>query len=391
MPTLRAAARHLAFWAVIAAIAAVFSERVFWFWTTSPVSHIELSLFYALPVGAVMVAIGRYRVDLGWSLLLVAPIFAFIVEGVLTPVIYTGPFLPVFPAWFTSWHGIMALVLGVFVIRFWLLADRRGLLALASIGLGCFWGLWASTLRLPENLEDVDLLADHDQLVVLGPAAFARYAITFTVVFMVAHLVLGFVWPKASGPWPGAERVVGALVAIGVVAWTVALPWALPMFALYLVVPWRALRWHRARHQGEQHQPGPDLISQLRGRVGPGAVAPLALLAPTASLAYAGVWAVDPSDTALRVLMYGTIAVQSVAAAVLMIVAVRRVRRDRPDQAEPPDGQTGWLSGRWPGRGRAGSPERPGSPDRVDEGPRHGRTPRWAGGWRQGARSMPAR
>lgn len=375
----------------MAAIAVVFAERVFWFWTTSPVTHIELSLFYALPVGVVMVVIGRFRVDLGWSLLLVAPIFAFIVEGVLTPVIYTGPFLPVFPAWFTWWHGIMALILGVFVLRSWLLADRRRLVALVSVGLGCFWGIWASTLRLPENVEDVELLTEHDELVVLGPGAFARYAVTFTVILIAAHLALGFVWPKRSGPWPTAERVVGGLVIIGVVGWTVALPWALPMFALYLLVPWRALRWHRATRRTGGARSGPDLIAELQGRVRPGAVAPLALMAPAATLAYTALWLADPSDVVLQTIMYGTIAVQGIAAAVLLVMAVRRVRRDRPDPQEQPDSASLPISGRWPSRGGAGSPERPGSPDRVDEDPHHARTPRWAGGWRRGVRSTPAR
>ncbi len=391
MPTIRAAVRHLALWATIAAIATVFSERVFWFWTTSPVSHIELSLFYALPVGVVMVAIGRFRVDLGWSLLLVAPIFAFIVEGVLTPIIYTGPFLPVFPAWFTAWHGIMALVVAVFLVRSWLLTDRRGLLALVSIGLGCFWGIWASTLRLPENVQDVELLADHDELVVLGPAAFARYAVTFTAIFVVAHLVLGFVWPTASGPWRSAERVVGALVAVGVIGWSVAVPWALPMFALYLLVPWLALRWHGASHRANRAHASPDLISQLQGRVGFGAAAPLVLLAPAAASTYAALWAVDPSEDALRALMYSTIAVQSVAAAALVIVAVRRIRRNRPGPEGRSDEATGSLSWRRPGRGRPGTPAGPGAPDRADEDPRHARTLRWVGGLRSGARSMPAR
>ncbi len=377
---------------VTASIAAVMSERFFWFWSPAPLDHAAVAAFYALPTAAALLVVGRFGVSSTWSLLLVAPVFAYVIEGVLTPILYTGgPFNPFFPAWFTWWHGIMALVLGVFVVRAWLLASRRGLLALASIALGCFWGIWASTLRLPENVEDVELLADHDQLVVLGPGAFARYAITFTGIFMVAHLVLGFVWPKTSGPWPTAERVLGGLIAIAVVGWTVALPWALPMFVLYLMVPWRALRWHRDRQLGPGPRSGPDLIAQLRGRVHPGAVAPLALLAPSAWLAYAALWLIDPSDQALRIIMYGTIAAQGVAATVLLVVAVRRVRPGRPGPDEQAGGSSGPLSGRWPSRGGAGSPERPGSPDRVDEGPRHGRTPRWAGGWRQGARSMPAR
>ncbi|MEL6980924.1 MAG: hypothetical protein AAFO29_00715, partial [Actinomycetota bacterium] len=279
------------------------------------------------------------------SLLLVAPIFAFAVEGVLTPIIYTGPFLPIFPAWFAWWHGIAALIGFVVVLRSWLLAERTGWLAMASVAIGVFWGLWSSTLWLPENVEDPELLADVGELVVLGPAAFARYAATFTGVLIVSHLLLGFVWPSRAEPHPVAERVVGGLVAIAVVAWTVALPWALPMLALYLWWPWQALRRHRDRvatgpHGGRldaletvdpvdatgevRHQ---DLFAQLSGRVRPVATLPLLLIAPTAVATYAGLWWLGPSDAVLRVLMYTTIAGQAVAGGVLCIVAVRRVRR----------------------------------------------------------------
>lgn len=353
MVTLRAAVRLLALWVTIASIAVVSSERVFWFWTPSPLSHVELALFYALPAGVAMAVIGRFQVELGWSLLLVAPVFAFVVEGVLTPIIYTGFFLPVFPAWFTWWHGVMALAIGVFLVRSWLLAERRGLVALFSIGLGCFWGLWASTLRLPENAEDPEMLADVGELVVLEPMAFARYAATFTAVFIASHLLLGMVWPDGpSRPSPLVERLLGLLVAVGVIGWTIALPWALPMFAIYLFVPWLALRWHREGRGTDPATAGADLVGQLQGRVRPAATAPLVLLAPAASLTYAGLWLLDPSDGVLRAVSSGTIAVQGLAGASLTVLAVIRVRRIRrtPTGRPPGTGNRGWSIR--PGDGR---------------------------------------
>lgn len=348
---LASTARLMAFWFLVSSIAVVASERVFWFWSPSVVVHVELAGFYMLPVAAALLVIGHFRVDAGRSLVLVAPVFAFAVEGVLTPIIFTGPFLPIFPAWFAWWHGISALIGFVFLLRAWLLAERTMVLVAAALGIGGFWGLWSSTLWLPENVEDPELVAEMGELMVLGPAAFARYAATFTIVLIVSHLLLGFVWPDRAATHPIAAWVVGGLSAIAVVAWTAALPWALPMAALYLWWPWRALRRHRAGVEAAAPAGSPGLFGQLGGRVRPLAAAPLLLIAPSAALTYAGLWAVDPSDTVLRVTMYGTIAIQAVAGGVVCILAVLRVRRSivRAIPAAPVTGRwrpsTRWLAG----------------------------------------------
>lgn len=307
------ATRAVVFAYLAALIMAIGSERMFWFWSTGLGVHLEVAAYYSI---ATVVGIGlmrRFTVTSWWSLMLVAPVIAFIVEGVITPVIYTGgPMVPLFPAWFSFWHGMLAFVGLVFGIRHLLLRESTAALSFVAIAVGLFWGVWSSTQWLPENVNDPDLIEiEGGPLVVLEPAAFGLYATLFTAVLIVGHALIGFVWPRFEAPqhklarW---EKATIALVLIGVIGWTVVVPWALPMFGLYCWLQQIGLRWHRSAISKDQ-QP---LLDQLQGRVRLRSLVPLSLVAPAAAGAYALMWTLDPSDDALRVVMYGTIAVQSV-------------------------------------------------------------------------------
>lgn len=305
------------------------AERMFWFWSTGVDVHLEVAAYYSI---ATVVGIGllrRFNVSSWWSLMLVAPVMAFIVEGVITPVIYTGgPMVPIFPAWFTFWHGMFAFAGLIFGIRHLLLRENMKALSLTAIGLGLFWAVWSSTLWLPENVNDAELIeVEGGPLVVLEPAGFALYAAVFTAVLIVAHALIGFVWPPFGTSHPNTrknpplarwEKLTIGLVGVGVIGWTVAVPWALPMFGLYCWLQLVGLRWHRA---GVDHAHVP-LLDQLGGRVRARALAPLCLMAPTAAGAYAVLWSLAPSDETLRVVMYGTIAVQGVIGFIVAVKAL---------------------------------------------------------------------
>ncbi len=337
VPELLRAARSMAFVYLVAVITAVGSERMFWFWTPGLRSHLEVAAFYAIATATGIMLMRRHRVDSWWSLMLAVPVVAYVVEGVITPVLYSGgPFVPFFPAWFTMWHGIMSFAVLVFVIRHLLLAEAIAKLSAMALGLGVFWGVWSTTQWLPESYEDPELLAEYGTLQILDPGAFAGYAALFTAVLIVAHGVIGLVWPTGT-PAPSArftwgERIVGALVLAGAALWTVVLPWALPMFGAYAGLQIAALRRHRSRVPVER----PDLFAQLAGHVRIRALLPLVIMAPAAALTYAGLWQLDPSEVVLRVLMYSIIAVQTVVGAVVMLRALLRVSnlRSRPGEAE---------------------------------------------------------
>lgn len=323
------ALRSLAFVYVAALIMAIGSERMFWFWSTGFIEHLEVAAYYSLATAAAVALMRRFHVTSWWSLMLVAPVVAFVVEGVITPIVYTGgPFVPVFPAWFTFWHGMFSLIGLVFVVRRLLLDEALLALAAVSIALGCFWGVWSSTLRLPENVNDPELQDVVDgPLRVLDPSQFARYAGVMTVVFIVSHAVLGFVWPRRSSSRSGTldwrERCTLGLMLAGAAMWTVVAPWALPMFVGYCWIQLKGLRWHRSSTAAD----APSLLDQLQGRVRVRALLPIALMAPSAALAYAWLWELNPSVLTLQIVMYGTIVMQGVAGFAVSVKALLRARR----------------------------------------------------------------
>lgn len=323
--------RSFVFVYLIAVIMAVGSERMFWFWTPGLAEHFEVAAFYAMATAAAVSLMRRFNVTSWWSLMLVTPVVAFVVEGAITPIIYTGgPMVPVFPAWFTFWHGMFSLVGLVFVVRRMLLDEAMLRLSVVSISLGGFWALWSTTLRLPENVNDVELEeAMGGSLHVLDPVQFTRYAVVMTAVLVISHGLIGFVWPALgrssgrAGALGWRERAVFGLVTIGVVIWTFVIPWALPMFAAYCWIQLKGLRWHQA----SVNPSAVSLIDQLAGRVRLRALLPLLLTAPTAAGSYALFWELDPSNQTMRVIMYGTIAVQGLIGFVVGAKALLRARR----------------------------------------------------------------
>ncbi len=205
------------------------AERVFWYWTTSPIAHLEVIAYYATSVVAFFWVLHRFAVDDVASLVLALPVFAYMTEGVLTPVLYSGgPFVPVFPLWFTAWHGLFATGAALFGVRWMLLSRRMGMLWSTMIALGVFWGLWSTTLWIPENAQDPELLAQHETLELLSATEFAFYAIGFSLLFALGHLVLDRTW-QTSFDLPRWLRVVGVLwVAMFLISWSFAYLWAIP-------------------------------------------------------------------------------------------------------------------------------------------------------------------
>ena len=324
---IRRGLRHLAFVLVVSLIATVASERMFWFWSTGLDEHLFVSAFYGVATAVTLWAIDRYRVSTWWSLWLATPLFALVVEGVITPVTYSGgPFVPIFPAWFAFWHGVLAFGVLVVGVRHLLLARRTALVAGLAAALGIFWGAWSTTLWLPENVEDPELVADQGEaLQVLDPGDFALYAALFTAVVVVGHAALGRVWPTSFALSRPTLRVGGGLVLFGAAMWTVAIPWALPMFLAYGGLQIWGLRRH------EQTASGPTLLERLAGPTPVQPLLGLTVMAPAAAVTYALLWETGFSHAAARALMWSTIAVQTVAGFVITVMALRRAGRGADD------------------------------------------------------------
>ncbi len=336
LASLAAGLRRSLFVFVVAAIAAVGSERMFWFWSTGLDEHLFVAAFYAIPTGVTLWAIATHRVSGWWSLWLATPLYALVTEGVITPVVYSGgPFVPVFPAWFAFWHGVLGFGVLVVGIRSLVLARRTGAVAALATAMGVFWGVWSTTLWLPENVEDPELVADQGgPLEVLDPAAFTAYAALFTGVIVIGHLSLGRLWPTDFRPARTTERLWATLLVVGAAGWSVVVPWALPMFVAYAALQ----RWGLRRHR--RTATGPDLFQRLAGPTPWRPLLAVTAMAPAAALTYAVAWELQPSADALRVLMWTTIALQTIAGFVISVVALRRSGRSGTAVATTePDGQ----------------------------------------------------
>ena len=330
---MRNAFRNSVFVFAVAAIGMVGSERMFWYWADSPAALFEGALFYMLPAAAVLMAMRRFEVHSWAGLVLAVPLYAYVTEGAITPVVYSGGPTPFFPLWFTAWHGLLSFAVLFVVVRQLALSRRTWAMTGLSVALGAFWGTWLITSLLPEQLTDPDLVADHGVLEAMTPIDFAVYASMVTAFFIGAHVLLNHVWPRPTERLLArAERPLIGLYLLLAGAWTAAAPWALPMFVGLCWLQIRVLRRHRSERGAT-----PTLLDTLRGPVAWRNLLPLTLLAPTAALSYWLWWSIEPSETVLNAMYYGTIAIQTIAAAALLFTAWRRTGQKLPIAQHQPE------------------------------------------------------
>ncbi len=275
------------------AILVFFSEKVFWY--VQGFAILELLLFYAAPTAACLWAIDAFRVRDLYGMVLIGALFGFLVEGVLTPVIYEAGLLdPIMPAYFIGWHGLLSVVFGWYLIRVWLLKGAWGWVLAASGGVGLFWGVWSLTYRLPESIAEFETLANAGEPVRPGiwPAQeFTLYTLVFTGMLIMGHWLLG------QGGWkPGFQLSrwgkigLGAILAalFGLLVLSV-LPLAFlkltVLIGLALIPLWVSKR----------HQPPGSLLGELTGPVKITHALSLLAMPAAASLVY-GLAAVQPPE-----------------------------------------------------------------------------------------------
>ncbi len=297
-----------------------FSEKAYWY--VQGYALAELVLVYAFPVFAALWAIERFRVNRLAPLVLVSAVFAFLVEGVLTPVLYEAGLLdPVMPAYFVGWHGLFSVVFGWYLIRKWLVQEKWQRILLGATAFGLFWGTWSLTFWLPENVNDPDFLAHAaDTGVPAGKwpvADFALYAFTFTVFLMLAHWLLGRgIWPREFKP---SRAEIGVVFGALLLYFTVGVMWAIPLavlkIAVLLGVVFAALRRFG---QTSPH----TLYQELAGQVSSTHL--LVLLAmPLAATAVYGLAAALPiPETFIRGLLEGIPALQALVGGALFLWAM---------------------------------------------------------------------
>jgi len=254
--------RRLLFVLLTTAVLVFFSEKVFWYVQGYAVG--ELILFYALPTSICLWALDHFKVHDLSGLILVSALFGFLVEGVLTPVIYEAGLLdPIMPAYFIAWHGLLSMVLGWYWIRKMLIQEKSRKLFLSGAGIGLFWGLWSLTYRLPESRQEYQALVQAGENWIPGswPAAdFLLYTLTFSLMLILAHgLLRGKIW-QSSFRLKTWEKVLvfGLLVFIFVVQVGLIYPLAAIKFIGLMLLVMVPLEINRRKSANQ-----PALLSSL--------------------------------------------------------------------------------------------------------------------------------
>lgn len=235
---------------LLTAVAVFFSEKAYWY--PQGFAIWELILFYAVPVYASVWMIEVFKVNSFPTLVLVAGFYAFLVEGVLTPVIFeAGLFDPVMPAYFIGWHGLLVIVFGWYVIRQWLINGQTIALMIGSIAFGIFWGAWSVTYWLPEHVIDwpnaIGPLGSTS--LVWTPTEFGLYGLIVTLLLVGGHLILGRgAWLNSFSVSRGEKWVLfGALLFLYATLSFIGAPFGLLTMGLLLTAVFIPLNKHRKR------------------------------------------------------------------------------------------------------------------------------------------------
>ncbi len=275
-------------WIFSVALAAVMaSERLYWYWSGIDATTVtELAAFYSVAAASALWALSRFpgagvgRATLGGA------VFALVVEGVITSVVYEDGPLPVLFVMFVGWHGVLAFLGFVYLARRWALRGRIGVLAAAAGLTGVGWGVWALSSAVTDRETAEAAALDGGSADVLTPGAFALYAAWVGIVLIGAHLVMDRTWPKVGWAPSRTGRIATGLIAAALGAMLVVpfVPWA-PL--KFVALAW-AIRWTMRRTADASGSP--TVIDELVGRVRLRNLLPIMLMPATASVAYAGMW-----------------------------------------------------------------------------------------------------
>jgi len=320
-----------AFVYLTAVILVMASERMYWYWAGfTPESVLALGVFYAVPAAVAlwaMALVPSYRTR---QVVLAGAVFAFIVEGVLTPVIYTDGPLPVLAALFVGWHGIIAFFGFWYLARSWLLQRKLVAIGIACVGFGVLWGVWAFIVAVRGPAELADASETIGELLV--PRDFALYAFGVGAVLTLAHWLIGFVWPSAWQPGRISTWLL-ALATFGymVIAVIPAVIWA----PIKLAVLLGGTYWLMRRHSRDPTPNTPTVLDALVGRVRFRDALVLLLLPVSASLVYAATWELAPSPSTLSALYWIFVAGQVLGGLGAFVWAARPSIASASSKASP--------------------------------------------------------
>lgn len=318
--TMKSIIQRWTFIFLLTTIAVFFSEKAYWYPQGFAIG--ELILFYAVPVAVCLWAIEHFRVVRLSQLVLIAGLYAFLVEGMLTPVIFeAGLFDPIMPAYFIGWHGLLSILFGWYLLRNWLVQRQWGRLLFGCTLFGLFWGMWSLTYWLPEQA------SEWERSTVWLAEQFGIHALVFTGMLIVAHWLLDYFDWKRPFQFTNPEKAILLLILL---FFYVTLSFlAAPLGFLKLGVLLTAVFLPLAR---ASRQSSVTFLQQQVGKINKTHLLILLAMPLLATLIYGWGLQANPSEQTLRDITELTTITQALAGAGLFLWAM--VREIRPFAAQ---------------------------------------------------------
>lgn len=239
-----------------------------------PLWGLELALWYAFPAYLFLTAVAHFRARGAAALFLAGALYGWAVEGIVVWQMYEA--LPFTISWTPlGWHALVDVLLGWVLVRRVLQRDNFAQTAVLAAALGLFWGLWASWNG--ESAPDA--------------TAFAALAFAGGGLWAAAALALD--------RWGGADFRPGRgeLVGLGLAGAALFAVQILPVFPLaLLVLPPLLLLTGLLLQRGRAGETRPSILAAFPQRPRLRNYALLLLTPLAAALTYP---AVDPAGLAL--------------------------------------------------------------------------------------------
>ncbi|MEM8532465.1 MAG: hypothetical protein AAGF95_16600 [Chloroflexota bacterium] len=157
---------------------------------------LEFALWYSIPAYIFLIAVGHFKANTIWALILAGSLYGFAVEGVIVWQMYEA--LPFSISWTPiGWHVLIDVLLGWYLVSSILSRNSYWQTAALATGLGLFWGFWATWYWIARQP--------------MTPTEFALLACTTGSLWIIAQLVLNRLLPIRFTPTKSEMWGIGLL------------------------------------------------------------------------------------------------------------------------------------------------------------------------------------
>ncbi len=226
-----------------------YSELVFWSKITPDQTGSGLLLTYVMyfmVTYTLLAVISYFKIRSVWALFLAGALYGWLIEGVIVQTMYEN--FPLQISWTgLAWHALISVLIGWYFMIKTLTQNNYRRIAVVSLLVGVFYGVWAVTWWLEEGI-------------VMSPSYFLSYALITSLVLIGSYwMYINLGTPSfILGPWE-----VCGLAAFFVVWFYSALkiqPMALFVLPPLLIILFIVLRKNRRTEQD------PHVLAVLQGK-----------------------------------------------------------------------------------------------------------------------------